>query len=75
MSYVKYVGRKKDFGPLKKKWMNKPVKFINNVSEEIDPDTAQAILVSMPDLFIEVVPVANKPAPKPIKPKSRKRKK
>jgi len=69
MPYVFYTGFKKNFGPLKKKWMTKPVSFKDNVSEEIDRDTCDAILRSMPTLFIEVVKTETVPEEKPVEKK------
>jgi len=51
MPRVKYIGFKKKFGPLKKKWMTEPLAFTKKISDEIDADTARAIVDSMPALF------------------------
>jgi hypothetical protein len=52
MAFVRYIGKKKKFGPLKKKWMNEPVTFsMFGISTEMDQETADAILRSMPELF------------------------
>ena len=66
MAFVKYIGLKKNFGPLKKKWMNEPVFFDEDgISDNMDEEIADAILLSMPQLFIRSGPPKQKSAPEP----------
>jgi len=68
MAFVRYIGKKKKFGPLKKKWMNEPITFsMFGISNEIDKETADAILRSMPDLFEPCEKPEHLKKPKPKK--------
>jgi len=64
MAFVKYIGLKKNFGPLKKKWMNESVFFDEDgISDNMDEEIVDAILLSMPQLFIRSGPPKQKSAP------------
>ena len=52
MANVKYLGKKKNYGPLNLSWMEAPVVFPDGrISEDIEVEVAQAICEAEPKIF------------------------
>jgi len=68
MAKLKYLGKKKGYGPLRLEWMIGEVKFADGVSEPVEIEIADAICSEAPTLFEVIIdPVKPKPKAKPKK--------
>lgn len=65
MAKVRYTGKKKGYGPLKLRWMEKPVNFKGGLSESMSEADAKALCEAEPKIF-KLVAEKKKPEPEVV---------